>query len=140
VLLAALATPQVIQAFVRQAMGYIDGLPDKESQVSLIKTLQTVTEGKVRRSSTSTQQQQQQLLFQCCACLLRSGQIFCSCCRQITACRNYATAAALSGAPSCRCIPCCGKRAGFLHAWCSSLSRCRVSLCGLRFGAAADLC
>jgi hypothetical protein len=40
---------QVIQAFVRQAMAYIDGLPDKESQVSLIKTLQTVTEGKVRQ-------------------------------------------------------------------------------------------
>lgn len=38
---------QVTQAFVRQAMGYIDGLPDKESQVSLIKTLQTVTEGKI---------------------------------------------------------------------------------------------
>ncbi|WIA10564.1 hypothetical protein OEZ85_010751 [Tetradesmus obliquus] len=38
---------QVIQAFVRQAMAYIDGLPDKESQVSLIKTLQTVTEGKI---------------------------------------------------------------------------------------------
>jgi hypothetical protein len=31
-------------------MSYIEGLPDKESQVSLIKTLQTVTEGKVRRS------------------------------------------------------------------------------------------
>jgi hypothetical protein len=43
---------QVIQAFVRQAMAYIDGLPDKESQVSLIKTLQTVTEGKVRHSSS----------------------------------------------------------------------------------------
>ncbi|KAF8068421.1 RPN5A [Scenedesmus sp. PABB004] len=38
---------QVIQSFVRQAMGYIDSLPDKESQVSLIKTLQTVTEGKI---------------------------------------------------------------------------------------------
>lgn len=38
---------QVIQAFVRQAMSYIDTLPDKETQVSLIKTLQTVTEGKV---------------------------------------------------------------------------------------------
>ena len=48
---------QVIQAFVRQAMAYIDGLPNKESQVSLIKTLQTVTEGKVRHSTATTQQQ-----------------------------------------------------------------------------------
>jgi len=39
---------QVIQAFVRQAMSYMDSTPDKETQVSLIKTLQTVTEGKVR--------------------------------------------------------------------------------------------
>eukprot|EP00878_Enallax_costatus_P020026 GHUV01021155.1.p1 GENE.GHUV01021155.1~~GHUV01021155.1.p1 ORF type:complete len:443 (+),score=148.88 GHUV01021155.1:324-1652(+) len=38
---------QVIQAFVRQAMSYIDSAPDKETQVSLIKTLQTVTEGKI---------------------------------------------------------------------------------------------
>jgi hypothetical protein len=38
---------QVIQSFVRQAMGYVDSLPDKETQSSLIKTLQTVTEGKV---------------------------------------------------------------------------------------------
>lgn len=38
---------QVIQAFVRQAMSYLDATPDKETQVSLIKTLQTVTEGKV---------------------------------------------------------------------------------------------
>jgi 26S proteasome regulatory subunit N5 len=40
---------QVIQAFVRQAMGYISSAPSKETQVSLIKTLQTVTEGKVRQ-------------------------------------------------------------------------------------------
>lgn len=38
---------QVIQAFVRQAMSYMDSTPDKETQVSLIKTLQTVTEGKI---------------------------------------------------------------------------------------------
>ena len=39
---------QAVQAFVRQAMGYIDHTPDKETKVELIKTLQTVTEGKVR--------------------------------------------------------------------------------------------
>ena len=38
---------QVVQAFVRQAMGYVDQAPDKETRVELIKTLQTVTEGKV---------------------------------------------------------------------------------------------
>lgn len=38
---------QVIQSFVRQAMGYIDKTPDKAAKVSLIKTLQTVTEGKI---------------------------------------------------------------------------------------------
>ncbi|KIZ02997.1 26S proteasome non-ATPase regulatory subunit 12 [Monoraphidium neglectum] len=38
---------QVIQSFVRQAMGYIDKTPDKATKVSLIKTLQTVTEGKI---------------------------------------------------------------------------------------------
>ncbi|GBF93932.1 26S proteasome non-ATPase regulatory subunit 12-like [Raphidocelis subcapitata] len=38
---------QVIQSFVRQAMGYIDSTPDKATKVSLIKTLQTVTEGKI---------------------------------------------------------------------------------------------
>lgn len=32
---------------MRQAMGYIDGIEDKETQISLIKTLQAVTEGKV---------------------------------------------------------------------------------------------
>lgn len=38
---------QAVQAFVRQAMGYIDQLPDKEKKVELIKALQTVTEGKI---------------------------------------------------------------------------------------------
>ena len=38
---------QVVQAFVRQSMGYIEQTPDKESKLELIKTLQTVTEGKV---------------------------------------------------------------------------------------------
>ena len=38
---------QAVQSFVRQAMGYIDQTPDKETKVELIKTLQTVTEGKV---------------------------------------------------------------------------------------------
>ena len=39
---------QAVQAFVRQAMTYIDHTPDKETRVELIKTLQSVTEGKVR--------------------------------------------------------------------------------------------
>lgn len=38
---------QVIQSFVRQAMGFIDATPDKATKVSLIKTLQSVTEGKI---------------------------------------------------------------------------------------------
>ncbi|CAL8471167.1 g10709 [Coccomyxa elongata] len=38
---------QAVQAFVRQAMGYIDQTPDKETRIELIKTLQTVTEGKI---------------------------------------------------------------------------------------------
>lgn len=38
---------QAIQAFVRQAMGYLDKLPNQQEQVELIKTLQIVTEGKV---------------------------------------------------------------------------------------------
>lgn len=42
---------QVIQAFVRQAMGYIEQTPDKETKISLIKTLQGVTEGKVGGNS-----------------------------------------------------------------------------------------
>jgi hypothetical protein len=49
----AAAALQVIQAFVRQAMSYMDATPDKETLVSLIKTLQTVTEGKVRTSCNS---------------------------------------------------------------------------------------
>ena len=32
---------------MRQAMTYIDHTPDKETRVELIKTLQSVTEGKV---------------------------------------------------------------------------------------------
>jgi hypothetical protein len=51
---------QVVQAFVRQAMGYLDATPDKEIQVSLIKTLQTVTEGKVRPRAGQHQQLWQQ--------------------------------------------------------------------------------
>lgn len=38
---------QAIQAFVRQAMTYIDQTPNAETKVSLIKTLQAVTEGKI---------------------------------------------------------------------------------------------
>lgn len=38
---------QAIQTFVRQAMTYLDQTPDKDVKVSLIKTLQTVTEGKI---------------------------------------------------------------------------------------------
>ncbi len=38
---------QAVQAFVRQAMGYIDEAPDEATRVQLIKTLQSVTEGKV---------------------------------------------------------------------------------------------
>lgn len=36
-----------MQAFVRQAMGYIEQTPDKDTMVELIKTLQSVTEGKI---------------------------------------------------------------------------------------------
>jgi 26S proteasome regulatory subunit N5 len=39
---------QAIQAFVRQSMTYIDEAPSREVKVALIKTLQAVTEGKVR--------------------------------------------------------------------------------------------
>ena len=39
---------QAVQAFVRQAMGYIDQTPDKATKVELIKTLQSVAEGKVQ--------------------------------------------------------------------------------------------
>lgn len=40
---------QAIQAFVRQAMTYINSTPDQDTKVSLIKTLLAVTEGKVSR-------------------------------------------------------------------------------------------
>lgn len=39
---------QAVQAFVRQAMGYVDEAPDEGARVELIKTLQSVTEGKAR--------------------------------------------------------------------------------------------
>ena len=38
---------QVVQAFVRQAMGFLDKAPSQEDKVELIKTLQSITEGKV---------------------------------------------------------------------------------------------
>lgn len=38
---------QAVQSFVRQSMAYIPQTPDKESRIELIKTLQTITEGKV---------------------------------------------------------------------------------------------
>ena len=38
---------QAVQAFVRQAMEYVEKTPNKETKVELIKTLQSVTEGKV---------------------------------------------------------------------------------------------
>ncbi|KAK9823540.1 hypothetical protein WJX72_003562 [[Myrmecia] bisecta] len=38
---------QAVTAFVRQAMGYMDQTPDKATKVELIKTLQSVTEGKI---------------------------------------------------------------------------------------------
>ncbi len=38
---------QAVQAFVRQAMSYVDQTPDQETKVELIRTLQSVTEGKV---------------------------------------------------------------------------------------------
>lgn len=38
---------QVIQSFVRQAMGYLDATPDEATRVQLITTLQSVTEGKI---------------------------------------------------------------------------------------------
>jgi len=43
---------QVVQAFVRQAMDFVEETPDREIKVELIKTLQTVTEGKVRFAHT----------------------------------------------------------------------------------------
>ena len=41
---------QAVQAFVKQGMTYVDQTPDKDTKVELIKTLQTVTEGKVQSS------------------------------------------------------------------------------------------
>lgn len=38
---------QAVQAFVKQAVSYVDQAPDKEITVELIKTLQSVTEGKI---------------------------------------------------------------------------------------------
>ena len=41
---------QVVQAFVRQAMGFLDKAPSQGDKVELIKTLQSITEGKVCHS------------------------------------------------------------------------------------------
>mmetsp|Transcript_35851 Transcript_35851/g.101471 ORF Transcript_35851/g.101471 Transcript_35851/m.101471 type:complete len:489 (-) Transcript_35851:103-1569(-) len=38
---------QVVQDFVRQAMGYISHTPDLETKIELIKTLQSITDGKI---------------------------------------------------------------------------------------------
>eukprot|EP00891_Asterochloris_glomerata_P006770 jgi/Astpho2/6770/e_gw1.00103.16.1_t len=38
---------QAVQAFVRQAMSYVDQTPEQETKVELIRTLQSVTEGKI---------------------------------------------------------------------------------------------
>uniref|UniRef100_A0A7S0UQS6 PCI domain-containing protein n=1 Tax=Polytomella parva TaxID=51329 RepID=A0A7S0UQS6_9CHLO len=38
---------QAIQVCVRQTMSYLDACPDKDTRMSLIKTLQSVTEGKI---------------------------------------------------------------------------------------------
>lgn len=38
---------QAVQAFVKQGMSYISQTPDLETKVELLKTLQSVTEGKV---------------------------------------------------------------------------------------------
>ena len=38
---------QAVQSFVRQAMSYVDQTPNQETKVELIRTLQSVTEGKV---------------------------------------------------------------------------------------------
>lgn len=38
---------QAVQAFVRQGMDYVEKTPNEETKVELIKTLQSVTEGKV---------------------------------------------------------------------------------------------
>ena len=50
---------QVVQAMVRQCMGYLDAVPTTEARIELIKTLQALTEGKaseaqaVQRGSSS---------------------------------------------------------------------------------------
>ena len=43
---------QAVQSFVRQSMAYIPQTPDKESRIELIKTLQTITEGKVSHATS----------------------------------------------------------------------------------------
>ncbi len=43
----AICMPQAVQAFVRQAMDYVEKTPNQTTKVELIKTLQSVTEGKV---------------------------------------------------------------------------------------------
>lgn len=45
---------QAVQAFVRQAMGYLNDTPDLPTRIELIKTLQSVTEGKVRATPTAS--------------------------------------------------------------------------------------
>ena len=45
---------QAVQAFVRQAMGYVDEAPDEAARVELIKTLQSVTEGKASAAGRLT--------------------------------------------------------------------------------------
>jgi 26S proteasome regulatory subunit N5 len=45
---------QAVQAMVRQAMGYIGQTPDQATKISLITTLQTLTEGKVRKGASTT--------------------------------------------------------------------------------------
>lgn len=46
-------------------MGYIDQTPDKATKVSLIKTLQTVTEGKVRRGAAAARRSPAQRATSC---------------------------------------------------------------------------
>ena len=43
---------QVVQEMVRQCMAYAGGAPDRATKIELLKTLQALTEGKVRRSSS----------------------------------------------------------------------------------------
>jgi hypothetical protein len=51
-------------------MSYLDATPDQETQVSLIKTLQTVTEGKVMSRSCSILQS---------VCIAADRIFWCSC-------------------------------------------------------------